>query len=118
MSSILIEILASLLSFPTGPPPSGRTLDSSLGAVAAFFGFVALLFALPLVVFLGAPLPLALGLSLVVIGCATLGILAARKAPRVTNRNLGLAKAGYVGSIIAIGASVVALVVAASRALM
>ena len=119
MSSIHLEIHTALLggSIPTGSPPLEGQLDGSLGAVAAFFGFVAILFALPLVAFLAAPLPLALGLSAVVAGCATVSILAARRAPRVTTRNLGLAKAGYLASVIAVGACAIAVVVAAVRLL-
>jgi hypothetical protein len=92
-------------------------LNASLGAVSAFFGLVALLFALPLVVFMAAPFPLAVVLSAVVAGCAVLSIFVARRAPRVTKRNLGLAKAGSLASVLALGACLVVLLVTGSRAL-
>jgi len=115
MSPIPPDRLASVLG--GAPARLKEDLDASLGAVAAFFGFVALLFALPLVVFMAAPFLLVLILSAVVSGFAAVSILAARRAPRVTKRHLGLAKAGYVASVAALAGCVVMLAVIGSRAL-
>ena len=115
MSPRVKETLASQLA--GAPARLKEDLNASLGAVAAFCGLVALLFALPLVVFMAAPFLLTLVLSMVIGGFAVVSILASRKAPRVTNRNLGLAKAGYVASLVALAACVVALVVTGTRAL-
>jgi hypothetical protein len=130
MSSILIEVAAWLLGdaisgrIPSAPTPEGA-VNASLGAVAAFLGFVSVMVAIPAVVFpfgrghfgLDAIL-LATTLLLVVTACGSLGILAARRALRVTGRNLALAKLGHVASIVAISGCVVGLLVTAARALL
>jgi hypothetical protein len=109
MSPLVPETLASRLAGV--PARLKEDLNASLGAVAAFFGFVALLFALPLVVFMAAPFLLTATLSVVVGGFAAVSIIAGHRAPRLTNRSLGLAKAGYVASLVALAGCVVALVV-------
>jgi hypothetical protein len=91
--------------------------NGSLGAVSAFFGFVAVLVAITTVLNSVGSLPLVLVLTLVVAGLASLGILAGRRAPRVTKRHLALAKFGYGASVTALVASVLALLVALARAL-
>jgi hypothetical protein len=125
MSSILVEILTQLLGeavssrIPNPQPPEG-ILNGSLGAIAAFFGLLSALFAAPAVVFVaqsGDALVVVFVLCLVVAACASLGILAGRRAPRVTSRNLALARVGYRTSEVALAASVLALVVALVRAL-
>jgi hypothetical protein len=122
MSSILIEIITYVLgdavvSRIPNPQPREGMFKGSLGAVSAFFGFVAVLFAIPTALNFAGPLPLVLVLTLVVAGVASLGILAGRSAPRVTKRNLALAKFGYGASVTALVASVLALLVALARAL-
>jgi hypothetical protein len=122
MSSILIEIMTYLLGdavvsrFPNPQPPEGM-FNGSLGAISALFGFVAALVAIPTVLNSVGPVPLVLVLSLVVAGVASLGILAGRRAPRVTKRNLALAKLGYGASVTALVAAVLALLFALVRAL-
>jgi hypothetical protein len=122
MSSILIEIIASLFdgAIPTDPPAREGELNASLGAIAAFLGFISLMFAIPTVVFSFGPAPflLVLGLSLVVVVSAVLGRLAGRRALGVTRRNLALAKLGYGVSTFAMAASLVALLVALARLLL
>jgi hypothetical protein len=126
MPSHLLEIIAALFAgaLPTAPPPPEGTLNASLGAIAAFFGFVSVLLAVPAVAFCfsrsirSEDLPLFLILFLVTSGCGALGILAGRRAPRVTARHLALAQCAYGACILAIAASLAALVVAASRALL
>jgi hypothetical protein len=130
MSSILTEVVTWLLGeaisarIPTTPTPEG-VLNASLGAVAAFFGFVSVMVAIPAVLFSlhRGPFPaegllFVTTLLLVVGGCGALGMLAARRAPRVTSRNLALAKLGYGACRLAIAGSVVAAVVAAVRVLL
>ena len=122
MSSILIEIITYILGdavgsrIPNHQPPEGM-FNGSLGAVSAFFGFLAILFAIPTVFNTVGPFPLVLLLALVVAGIASVGIVSGRKAPRVTKRNLALAKFGYGASITSLGVSVLALLVALVRAL-
>jgi hypothetical protein len=110
-----VETLASVLG--GAPARLKADLRASLGAVAAFFGLVALLLMLPLVMFMAAPFLLVLELSAIVGGCAAVSFLAGRRAHRVTNRNLGLAKAGYAASAVALVGCVVALAVTGARAL-
>jgi len=115
MSPTKRNALASALG--GAPARLKEDLNASLGAVAAFFGLVALLFTLPVVAFMAASFLAVLLISAVVGGCAAVSILAARRAHRVTQRHLGLAKAGYAASLVALAGCVVALVVTGSRAL-
>jgi hypothetical protein len=110
----LFESIASMNT--TGPPPPEGSLDASLGAVSAFFGTIAILFAIPAVVGTASAL-VVLRLALTATGFAALGILAGRRAPRVTTRNLILAKSGYALSVVALAGSIVALSVAMAREL-
>ncbi len=123
MSSILVEIITQLLgdavaSRIPGPqsPPEG-TFNGSFGAIAAFFGFVAFLFAIPAVLNSLRSLPLVLLLSFVVTGLASVGIYVGQRAPRVTTRNLALARFGYRVSMVALVASLLALLTAVMRVL-
>jgi hypothetical protein len=130
MSSVLMEIVTWLLGdaissqIPSAPTPEGA-FNASLGAIAAFFGFVAVLVAIAALI-----LPwnahhvswdavlLEATLFTVVAGCAALAILAGRRAPRVTSRNLPLAKAACGASMLAIAASGLALAITTAQALL
>jgi hypothetical protein len=115
MSPILPDSAVALLG--GAPARLKADLNASLGAVAAFFGFVALTFAVLLVLFIAVPFQPVFTISTLSAGFAAMGILAGRRAPRVTTRNLRLAKAGYLASVVALAGCVVALVVSAIRAL-
>jgi hypothetical protein len=127
MTSFFEQVAAWLLGeaisapIPATPTPEGL-LNASLGAVAAFFGLVSLMVATPAVVlsfhsgpFGPEPLLLVVTLFPVVAACGALGVLAGRRAPRVTKRNLALARVGSGACMLAIAGSVVAVLVCAAR---
>lgn len=121
MFSVLIRLVDSLFdgmaSINTpGPPLLDESLANSLGAVAAFTGVLALAFAMP-ASFQTASVRIVFVLTVVGSGFAILGMLAARRARRVSTRNLMLAKLGYILSAVALMGSVLSLSVAVIRAL-
>jgi len=106
--------LGGVGSKPRAPFAEGET-NASFGAVAAFAGMLAVIFALALLVItsygsgLSAPDYAGLiGVSSVVALLAFGGRWAGLRAPTVTRRNLGLARFGRVVATLALGMSIIA----------
>ena len=102
------------------PFPEGW--EASLGAVAAFAGVLAFIFALALLVNAAHPWNFTvkdyvslIGASVAVALLALGGRWAGVRAPKVTRRNLGLARCGRGAATLALGMSFLAAILAAFR---
>jgi hypothetical protein len=128
--SPLLEIVTDFIASALGecipgkqrrqPFPEGW--EASLGAVAAFAGVLAFIFALALLVNAAYPWNFTvkdyvslIGASVAVALLALGGRWAGVRAPKVTRRNLGLARCGRGVATLALGMSFLAAVLAAFR---
>ena len=122
LADILVQILGDMLlggsSKPPQPAPPEGMVNASLGAIAAFLGILSALLAIlaSLNAVAGHPFT-GLFLCLIVAGLASGGIATGGKAPRVTTRNLGLARLGFGAAAFALVVSLLGLVVAFIRVL-
>ncbi len=116
----ILDVIASGLGGagkPRAPFPEGDT-NASLGALAAFAGVLAAIFALALLVITSYGSGLSatdysslMGASLIVAIAAFGGRWAGLRAPSVTSRNLGLARFGCVVATLALAMSVASVIV-------
>lgn len=127
--SPVVEFITDLIASGLGgirsktrvPFPEGET-NASLGAVAAFAGVLAVIFAPALLVITsyGSRFSVTdyaglIGASSVVAVLAFGGRWAGSRAPTVTGRNLGLARFGRMVASLALGMSIAAALIGAIR---
>jgi len=122
MNSLLAEIIGTLLQGaipsrrPSAPPPEGE-VNASLGAIAGFFGFLSVLFSLALLGMLKNGLLFLTTFACIPIGFGYIAYRAGRRAPRVSDRNLRLAKLGFGASIVGFAVTGASLLIAVGRIL-